>query len=101
MRRASWPSELDRQVDQARADLAGSMKAEPGTIEVVSAAMVVWPDSSLGCPKPGEHYLQVLTDGVRIVLELGDKRYTYHAAKGKPPFRCERPRRSADVMEHR
>ena len=100
MPRASWPAELDPQVNQARADLAKTTKVAPEAIEVVSAAVVAWPDSSLGCPKPGQHYMQMITEGVRIVLKVGDKRFAYHAAKGQPPFRCKRPGKPAFVQEH-
>ena len=31
---------------------------------------VDWPDTSLGCPKPGEFYAQVVTLGYRVKVQL-------------------------------
>ncbi len=78
-------------VEQARADLAGRLGVPEAAITVVSAKPVTWPDSSLGCPQPGMAYLQVLTDGSRILLEHADRQYAYHSGGRSPaPFLCER-----------
>ena len=73
-------------------DLAKRLGIDPGEISVVSAEEVTWSDASIGCPKPGMMYAQVLTPGSRIVLEANGKRYEYHAAAGKTPFLCEHPK---------
>lgn len=39
-----------------------------------------WPDSALGCPKPGELYSQIVTPGYRVVVLVKSQnmRYEYH-----------------------
>lgn len=82
---------LSDDLELARQDLAGRLGISIDEIEVLSAESVGWPDSSLGCPQPGMAYLQVLTDGYRIILEAGGTQYAYHGATAEPPFYCEQP----------
>ena len=37
-----------------------------------------WPDASLGCPKRGVMYIQVITPGWRVVVEAGVRTLEYH-----------------------
>jgi len=37
-----------------------------------------WPDSSLGCPQPGQLYSQIVTPGFLIVVSDGNKQLEYH-----------------------
>ena len=83
--------ELAAMVDEARADLARRLSIRPETIDVLEATSVVWRDSSAGCPEKGMVYLQVLTPGARIRLEVGGRQYSYHSREGHTPFLCERP----------
>jgi hypothetical protein len=83
--------ELQDQVDKATADLAARINTTPAKIEVLEAVSVVWRDSSMGCPKPGMDYLQVLTKGVRIRLRFGLNVFEYHGAGGRAPQFCEHP----------
>jgi hypothetical protein len=78
-------------VDLAVADLASRLAVDPGAIEVGSAAAVVWPDGSLGCPEPGYSYTQVQVEGYRIGLEYQGVAYDYHGGGSDPPFLCESP----------
>lgn len=78
-------------VDLAVADLAKRLAVDPVEITVVSATLEVWKDSALGCPKAGQQYAQVATDGSRIRLSAGGKVYAYHAGGSRPPFLCEHP----------
>lgn len=78
-------------VDIAVADLAERLAVDPAEVAVVSATLEVWKDSALGCPKPGQQYAQVATDGSRIRLSVGGKVYAYHAGGSRAPFLCERP----------
>jgi hypothetical protein len=50
-----------------------------------------WRDSSLGCPKPGMNYLQVITPGYKIILESQSKRYEYHSDTNRRVVRCDKP----------
>lgn len=79
-------------VDQARSDLAGRLGVAAQDITTVSAAVVTWPDSGLGCRERGRVYLQVPTDGSRIVLSHGGRDYAYHTGgRTLVPFLCEHP----------
>jgi hypothetical protein len=78
------------QVQQAKEDLAKRLEMETAAIEVVRVEAVVWPDTSMGCPRPGMRYLQVPQDGLLIVLQAGDKQYEYHSGGVRPPFLCEK-----------
>jgi len=77
--------------EAAIADLAERQGADPADIEVVSVENVTWPDASVGCPEEGMQYAQMLTDGVRIVLELDGQRYEYHAGGDREVFFCPDP----------
>jgi hypothetical protein len=78
-------------VEQAKSELAGRLGISPGQVNLVSSQEVTWRDASLGCPQPGMQYAQVLTNGTRIVLEAGGKRYEYHAGGRGAPFLCTNP----------
>ncbi len=76
-------------VRQAKEDLAGRLSVSVDDIELVEAQSVIWPDSSMGCPKPGMAYTQIQHDGLLIRLRVGDRIYEYHSGGGRPPFLCE------------
>lgn len=78
-------------IDEATADLADRLDVGASTIAVNAAVLVTWPDSSLGCPRPGMQYLQVLSDGAVIELVAGNAIYRYHAGEGRSPFLCPTP----------
>ncbi len=67
--------------DLARQDLAERLKIDAAKIETASQTETVWPDGSLGCPKPGMNYIQMLVPGYVIELRVKDKTYTYHSDK--------------------
>lgn len=84
-----------RLVDAARADLSariGADAAAAAAAEVVVAESVTWPDGSLGCPVPGELYVQVLTPGYRLVFEADGVRYDYRLSEAGAIRLCERAR---------
>lgn len=70
------PTEL---IDRAKAELAGTARVSAEQIEVVSVEQVEWSDSSLGCPKGGMMYAQVITPGYKIVLSAGGSTYEFHS----------------------
>jgi hypothetical protein len=87
---------LQSLVDRAVADLAQRLRVRADDIGVVAAYLVVWPDTSLGCPQPGMQYLQVLTDGSVIVLSAGGATYRYHTGGEQyEPFLCTTPAKAA------
>ena len=83
--------QLQPSVDLVVEELSLKLSTEPDEIGVVEARYVTWPNSSLGCPQPGMNYMQVLTDGVLIVLRHGGASYHYHGSREGRPFHCERP----------
>lgn len=93
------PPPLDRSIDPAlrpavervRAELAAELGIEAARVGVVDAEFVVWPDGSLGCPRPGQAYPQVQVDGVRIVLEANGVTYSYHGGADVDLFLCSTP----------
>ncbi|WP_322822540.1 hypothetical protein [Chloroflexus sp.] len=80
---------LARLIDQAKQDLAQRLGVDVSAIEVAQVAAVTWPDGSLGCPRPGMAYIQVLIDGVFVQLRVGDQLYNYHGDGRRPLFLCD------------
>ena len=71
-------------------DLSGRLGEDSQEIEVIKAEAILWPDGSLGCPKPGEVYTQEPVSGYWIILEVGTTPYDYHASERGHFFLCER-----------
>lgn len=78
-------------VKQALKDLSARLGVSPDAITLVSAESVVWPDGSLGCPRPDMGYKQVQQDGMRIVFKAQGHTFEYHSGGSRPPFLCESP----------
>ena len=68
--------------------LSKKLSVEPDSVEVVHMAAMEWPDSSLGCPRPGMQYLQVITRGWLALLQTGKKAYRVHIGN-KRAIVCE------------
>ena|SRR5581483_10050832 len=71
---------LAQLIAQAKADLAQQISVQSDAITVKSTQAMEWSDASLGCPKPGVMYIQVITPGYLIVLQAGGKDYNYHTS---------------------
>lgn len=69
--------------------LADHLDVPLGAIEVDSVRAVDWRDSSIGCPQPGEAYMQVITPGHKITLRVDGALYVVHEANGRA-FVCTR-----------
>lgn len=78
-------------VQQAKGDLAKRLDVPIEDVELIKYEPVVWSDASLGCPKPGMVYAQVVSPGYLVVLKADDQEYEYHAGKGAEVFYCENP----------
>jgi len=74
------PDGSEDALDSAMTDLASRLKLGKDAIQIASVEKRMWSDSSLGCPKPGMMYSQVITPGFLIQLTAGGKVYTYHAS---------------------
>jgi hypothetical protein len=67
----------------AKEDLSQRKGIPLSQIEVVQVEEVDWPNSSLGFPKPGMVYAQVIVPGYRIILSDGSQSYEYHTDRGQ------------------
>lgn len=69
------PGEIETAV---RKLLADELDVDEGDFGLVSSEGVGWPDASLGCPKEGYAYAQVLTTGYKLVFDLAGTSHTVH-----------------------
>ena len=60
------------------ADAATRSGVDRGNFQVTRTEPAEWPDSGLGCPQPGQLYLQVITPGWLIEVQGGGKIFEYH-----------------------
>jgi hypothetical protein len=74
-----------------RDDLARRTGAAPGSIRIVSARAMRWNDSALGCPQPGQAYMQVIVDGFQVTAEAQGRSYDYRTDAGGRAILCENP----------
>lgn len=58
--------------------LATALNVPAPSISLVSVNAVQWQDSSLGCPQPGQAYVQAITPGYVIILKAKDDDYEVH-----------------------
>jgi len=79
-------------VTRAKEDLARQLSIPLSAISLLKFKEVVWPDSSLGCPRPGLIYTQVLQPGFLIRLSARGRAYEFHAGAKGAPFLCSEPR---------
>jgi len=80
---------LEEVVMQAKEDLGRRLSIPADQIKLMELRSVVWPDKSLGCPRPGMVYPQVQVDGLFIQFRAGASLYEYHSGGSHPPFLCE------------
>ena len=86
-------------VEQARSDLSKMLGVALDEITVLSIKEVQWPDSSLGCPQPGMSYLTVVTPGYEILLQVGDKTYSYHADRKRAIYCPQEEKGTVDSQQ--
>jgi hypothetical protein len=85
---ASTAPSLPEGANLAIADLAKRLDITADQIEAVRVESVEWPDTSLGCPQPGQAYAQVITPGQIVVLSANGQEYEYHTG-GDQIVACE------------
>lgn len=76
-------------VAAARTDLAQRLGVSENESSVSLVEAVEWPDGSLGCPQPGMSYVQVLTPGFRLILQVEGTAYEYHTDTRQTVVLCE------------
>ena len=70
------------------ADLSTRTGEAPQAMSVVTAESVVWPDGSLGCPRPGDIYQPAPTPGYRVVVESEGDTHDYRLTDAGFFFVC-------------
>ena len=68
----------DEMVRQSTAFLEQQFKIASDAVTVKEVTPMSWPDASLGCPKIGVMYIQVITPGFQIVLDANGHTFTFH-----------------------
>jgi len=58
------------------------------SVSLVSIQQMQWRDSSLGCPRKGLMYLQVITPGYLFLLEADKKQYEFHTNLDQSVILC-------------
>jgi len=80
---------LQNLIEMIKTDLASRQSVSVDEIIVTQTVAVEWSDSSLDCPQPGMEYLQVITPGYKIVLQVNDQSYEYHTNRDAYFIYCE------------
>jgi hypothetical protein len=91
------PQSLQAATEAALEDAARRSGLPVERLRVVEAALVTWPDGSLGCPQDGMAYTQALVRGYRILIQAGEAVLDYHAGSSGKPFYCP-PERAAPPL---
>jgi hypothetical protein len=75
--------------------LAHHLGLSADLVELRRASPVDWPDSSLGCPKEGELYAQVIVPGYRVSLQVDGRLFSVHVGGGRAVV-CDSPMRPVE-----
>ncbi len=85
----SLPVESDNLLKLAVADLAKQLRIPLESVTVILVQATEWSDASVGCPKEGMMYAQVITPGYLMVLEAQGQQYSYHTNKKNLVVLCQ------------
>ena len=78
--RPSGPTEFEVALELLAANyLAGKLGVGANELTLVRSSATEWSDASLGCPKPGMMYAQVITPGYEITFEHQGTNYAVHS----------------------
>ena len=72
------PTEAASAVNAALAAAADHLRVAPSQLHVDQVQAQQWPDSSLGCPQPGQLYSQIVTPGYLVLVSAGSTQLEYH-----------------------
>ena len=79
------PSTLEDEIfsikTSAQQILANQLQVSIDVLDLVHTEKIVWPNTSLGCPKSGMMYAQVMIPGFQIIFEYEDNSYPIHTNK--------------------
>lgn len=85
------PMTQDEAVQLAKQTVQDKLKGKRDPLSVSSVQAMDWSDSSLGCPKPGMMYAQMIVPGFKVVIQSGDAFYPVHVGGGHAVL-CMPPR---------
>ena len=68
----------DEMARLSTAFLNEQFKIASADVTVKEVTPMSWPDASLGCPRIGVMYIQVVTPGYQIVLDADGRTFTFH-----------------------
>ncbi len=96
MPEATISPEMQPMADKATGILAEALTVSPENVTILEVQRVEWRDASLGCPKPGMMYAQVITPGYLIKAQVNGETQMLHmneAGRGVvcPPDRAKQP----------
>jgi len=95
----SIPEEARQWVDLARQELAKRLTVLDEVIDLVDVEPAEWPNTAMGCPKPGETYSEVVTPGYRIRFRVQDRVYEVHVSKRGEVRLCPPEREETETMQ--
>ncbi|MEO0345763.1 MAG: hypothetical protein AAF229_05850 [Pseudomonadota bacterium] len=106
--RVTLPDGTQRALDSAEVSISTraaavfseEMDIPISQVTVISVRPVEWPDSSIGCPQPGQAYAQVMTPGHKIAVRARGEIHVMHEAGGKP-FLCKRSKAVTELTPKR
>lgn len=87
---AAMPQATEPAQRRAIQTLASQLQIAESDMTVVRVEPHTWPDSSMGCGKPGSLALQVITEGYVVMLAAQGKQYRVHVANGRALI-CDKP----------
>ncbi len=104
MPQSNLSPDMQKVAEQATEILAKSLNVAPEAITILSVQRVQWRNASLGCPKPGMMYAQVITPGYLVKAEIdGQVREVHMNDRGHgvvcPPARAQKPFQGDDVSQ--
>ena len=85
------PDDLEDLIATVKEDLANRLAVSSEEVTLVETLEVEWSDSSLDCPQPDMAYLQVVTPGYRILLDVNSQIYEYHTNRASYFVFCDHP----------
>lgn len=76
-------------IEAALRDAAAHLSVSPADLHVDQVDARQWGDSSLGCPRPGLMYSQIVTPGYFIVISGAGKQLEYHTDARSEVVLCQ------------
>jgi hypothetical protein len=94
-------TDVERAAVQVAIDaLATELKVSRDQVFVDTVRAVEWRDSSLGCPKPGVAYLDVISPGHRVILRVDGRVHVVHESRNRA-FVCVQTKAMGGITPQR